>query len=176
VYVSGTIGAAAAGLAALRSSLTPQAEGQPQAADSDALTCAYLWPQPRLRLGMQLARTRAASACIDLSDGLADGIDRIADASGVGITIDADALPIAAAARAQFEAGGDDAVARALSGGDDYELLFTVRPRTRRRLRRVAQHGGVAITRIGECTADRAVVMRRGGELSLLPRGFSHFA
>jgi len=176
VYVSGTIGAAAAGLAALRSSLTPQAEGQPQAADSDALTCAYLWPQPRLRLGMQLARTRAASACIDLSDGLADGIDRIADASGVGITIDADALPIAAAARAQFEAGGDDAVARALSGGDDYELLFTVRPRTTRRLRMAAQHGGVAITRIGDCTSDRAVVVRRGGRAMPMPDGFTHFA
>jgi thiamine-monophosphate kinase len=129
-----------------------------------------------VRLGVLLARNRAAAACIDLSDGLADGVDRIAEASGVGIVIDADALPIDPAARAQFEACGEDAVASALRGGDDYELLFTVRPRTRRRLRRVAQHGGVAITRIGECTADRAVVMRRGGELSPLPRGFSHFA
>jgi len=104
------------------------------------------------------------------------GFAAFAEASGVGIVIDADALPIDPAARAQFEACGEDAVASALRGGDDYELLFTVRPRTRRRLRRVAQHGGVAITRIGECTADRAVVMRRGGELSPLPRGFSHFA
>jgi len=221
VYVSGTIGAAAAGLAWLRanasvpsrksavasqSQVTSQSQGTSRsqvvspstsdlrpATDSlsaadlrpatdlrlatcDSLVSSYLLPTPRVRLGVLLARNRAAAACIDLSDGLADGVDRIAEASGVGIVIDADALPIDPAARAQFEACGEDAVASALRGGDDYELLFTVRPRTRRRLRRVAQHGGVAITRIGECTADRAVVMRRGGELSPLPRGFSHFA
>jgi thiamine-monophosphate kinase len=142
----------------------------------DSLVSSYLLPTPRVRLGILLARNRAASACIDLSDGLADGLDRIAEASGIGIAIDAEALPIDGAARAQFEAGGEDPIARALSGGDDYELLFTVRPRTGRRLRMVAQHGGVAITRIGECTAERALVVRRGGSTSPLPRGFSHFA
>jgi thiamine-monophosphate kinase len=178
VYVSGTIGAAAAGLARLRADVShkPQAASDEPQAISNCLTRAYLWPEPRLRLGVQLARNRAASACIDLSDGLADGVDRIAEASGVGIALDAAALPIDAAARAQFEAAGEDGVASALSGGDDYELLFTVRPRTRRRLRTVTQHGGVAITRIGECTAERALVVRRGGTASPLPRGFSHFA
>ena len=72
---------------------------------------------------------------MDLSDGLADGVRQIADASGVGVTIDASALPI--------EAGGDGLVharsvrirsTAALCGGDDYELLFTVRPRQRGRL------------------------------------------
>jgi thiamine-monophosphate kinase len=142
----------------------------------DSLVSSYLLPTPRVRLGVLLARNRAASACIDLSDGFADGVDRIAEASGVGIAIDADALPIDPAARAQFVAGGEDAVAAALRGGDDYELLFTVRPRTRRRLRTVAQHGGVAITRIGECTADRAVVVRLGGSVMPMPDGFTHFA
>jgi len=142
----------------------------------DSLVSSYLLPTPRVRLGILLARNRAASACIDLSDGLADGVDRIAEASGVGIAIDADALPIDAAVRAQFEAGGDDPVARAVSGGDDYELLFTVRPRTRRRLRTVVQHGGVPITRIGECTTERAVVVRRGGSVVPMPDGFTHFA
>jgi thiamine-monophosphate kinase len=66
-------------------------------------------------------------------------------------------------------------VVRAITGGDDYELLFTVRPRTRRRLEAAAQHGGVAITRIGHCTSDRAVVMRRGGAAAAVPGGFSHF-
>ena len=64
----------------------------------------------------------------------------------------------------------------AICGGDDYELLFTVRPRTRRRLAEAERHGGVALTRVGECTADRAVVLRRGGSVSLLPDGYSHFA
>jgi thiamine-monophosphate kinase len=142
----------------------------------DSLVSSYLLPTPRVRLGVLLARNRAASSCIDLSDGLADGVERIAEASGVGIAIDADALPIDAAARAQFEAGGGDAVDSALRGGDDYELLFTVRPRMRRRLRTVTQHGGVTITRIGECTSDRAVVVRRGGGVVPMPDGFTHFA
>ncbi|HXI31280.1 MAG TPA: thiamine-phosphate kinase [Vicinamibacterales bacterium] len=198
VYVSGRLGAAAAGLAVVsRKSIvdspatTDDSTGDSRLVTDDSLTVdsrlatddsrealirAYLFPEPRVRLGLQLARNRAASACIDLSDGLADGLQRIAEASGVGITVDADALPIEPDARAHFDAHGEDAIARALAGGDDYELLFTVRPRTRRRLRTAAEHGGVAITRIGECTAERAVVVRRDGALTPLPGGFTHFA
>jgi thiamine-monophosphate kinase len=142
----------------------------------ELLTRAYLIPQPRVLLGVHLGRNRAASACIDLSDGLADGAHRIAEASGVGITIDADALPIDPAARAHFDASGQDAVIEALTGGDDYELLFTVRPRTRRRLAAAMRRGGVALTRIGQCTEDRAVLLRRGSAITPVPDGFSHFA
>jgi thiamine-monophosphate kinase len=179
VYVSGTIGAAAAGLRRLQpvASRTLEVASEPDvAADDDLLTRAFLRPQPRVRLGVHLARNRAASACIDLSDGLADGLQRIAEASGVGITIDADAIPIDPEVRAHFESRGEDAILEALAGGDDYELLFTVRPRTRRRLAAAAQHGGVAIARIGECTAERVVVMRRGGDVVSVGDGYSHFA
>jgi len=201
VYVSGTLGEAAAGLAVIgrMSSVTSPATDRTvdrrltaddarRATDDcrpatddlresrDALVRAFLFPQPRVRLGIHLARNCAASACVDLSDGLADGLQRIADASGVGIAIEADALPIAPSTRAHFESCGEDAIVRALAGGDDYELLFTVRPRTRRRLAAAAQHGGVPITRVGECTSDRVVVLRRGGEAAALPGGFSHFA
>ncbi len=69
----------------------------------------YLRPEPRVRMGMLLSRNRAATACMDLSDGLADAAHQIADASGVGVTIDAAALPIDPAARAFFEARGLDA-------------------------------------------------------------------
>ena len=80
------------------------------------------------------SRNRAASASIDLSDGLADGVHRIAEASGVGAVIDADALPIDPGVRAWFEERGLDPVAEAMTAGDDYELLVTVRPRNARRL------------------------------------------
>jgi thiamine-monophosphate kinase len=123
-----------------------------------------------------LSRNRAASACIDLSDGLADGAHRIAEASGVGVTIDADALPIDPSARAHFEACGQDAVLQALIAGDDYELLFAVRPRTRRRLAEAERRAGVPITRIGGCTDDRAVLLRRGTEITPVPEGYTHFA
>ena len=111
----------------------------------------YLYPEPRVRLGLLLSRNRAASASIDLSDGLADGVHRIADASGVGAVIDADALPIDPGVRAWFEERGLDPVAEALTAGDDYELLVTVRPQTRRRLA-AATRGDVPLTRIGTCT------------------------
>jgi thiamine-monophosphate kinase len=129
-----------------------------------------------VRLGVWLGRNRTATACIDLSDGLADGVHRIAEASGVGIAVDADALPIDAAARAAFERRGDDAVDEAVSGGDDYELLFTVKRRRQRSVLAAARHGGVPLTRIGVCTDGPAVVLRRGGsELPLRLAGYDHF-
>ena len=70
-----------------------------------------------------LGRNRAARACIDLSDGLADGVRQIGEASGLGAIVDADALPI--------EEGST--LSEALSGGDDYELLFAASPRMRGR-------------------------------------------
>jgi thiamine-monophosphate kinase len=169
VYVSGTIGAAAAGLQMLRHA----DEGSP----SSLCVERYLRPTARLRTGTLLGRNRAASACIDLSDGLSDGVTRIADASGVGIAIDASALPIDADARRWFEASGHDPLDAAVSSGDDYELLFTVRPRQRGRLKAAIQHGGVPLTKIGECTADPAVGIRRspGAPLTPLPSGFTHF-
>jgi len=172
VYVSGTLGAAAAGLALLKEN----AASASQMDRESALVERYLRPQPRVRLGLMLARNRAASACVDLSDGLADGLHRIADASAVGIAIEADALPIDPAAKARCEARGDDPVRAAICGGDDYELLFTVRPRTRRRLAAAERHGGAPLTRIGTCTADGAVLVQRGGASMPVPEGYSHFA
>ena len=178
LYVSGTLGAAAAGLALLKAHAADHPDASVRSFAPSAASAAerYLRPRPRVRLGLMLARNRAASACIDLSDGLADGLHRIADASGVGMTIDADALPIDPAARALFDARGDDPIGAALCGGDDYELLFTVRPRTRRRLTAAERHGGVPLTRIGRCTADRALVVQRGAATTPVPEGYSHFA
>ena len=116
---------------------------------------------------------------MDLSDGLSDGLEQVADASGVGMTIDADALPIDPAARAVFAARGEDALVEALRGGDDYELLIAVRPRTQRRLSEAIRRGGVPLTRIGRCTAERGhhgAPRARRHHHSQLPQGFSHFA
>jgi thiamine-monophosphate kinase len=177
LYVTGSIGAAAAGLQMLKARGT--APDRPTAGLSGAAhSCIdrFLYPEPRLRLGQLLGRNRAAGACMDLSDGLADAIHQLAEASGVGALIDADALPIAPDARRWFEAHGQDAVHESMIGGDDYELLFAVRPRLRRRLRAAEDHGDVPITRIGACTADRAVMVGGRQETPrLLPRGFTHF-
>jgi thiamine-monophosphate kinase len=180
LYVSGSLGSARAGLARLREADSRLTTDDSRAATPDCrLTTCFLYPVPRLALGIHLARNRAASACMDLSDGLADGITRIADASGVGIAIDAGALPVDPAARAFFERRGRDATIEALVGGDDYELLIAVRPRSQRRLTAAMQRGDIVLTRVGRCTAERGITLRGAGGASIdaavLPRGFTHF-
>ena len=167
VYVTGTIGDALVGLESL------QRGGLPDVAEQERR---YLRPEPRVRAGLALAGARAASACMDLSDGLADAVRQIAEASHVGIALDADALPIAGAVRRWHEDRGHDAVASALRGGEDYELLFTVRQAHEGRLRAVRHAiGNVPITRIGVVTREQRVSIRGASGERPLPEGFEHF-
>jgi len=171
VFVSGAIGAARAGLELRRMA------ADDSGTDSASLSLRYLRPEARVRLGLQLARRQAATACIDLSDGLADGLRQLAGASGAGFAIDAGALPIDPAARQWFERQGQDPVAAAVAGGDDYELLFTVSPKRLGRLRGVERLvRGLPLTRIGTVTKERGVALRRGTHVEDLPAGHEHFA
>lgn len=175
LYVTGRIGAGTAGLAWLRAHATSPASEPDDGAIAECVRW-YRRPQPRTRLGALLGRTRAASACMDLSDGLADAVRQVSAASGVGARIEAEALPVHPGAARWFDASGQDAVRASLAGGDDYELLIAVPRRRRSRLRTVVgQARGVPLTRIGELTADREVVLRRNGALEALPEGFVHF-
>src|SRR6185369_3672124 len=93
VYVTGTLGDAAVGLRWLR-------DGRADVRlDMHPCEARYLRPDPRVRAGVVVGRNRAASSCMDLSDGLADAVRQVAEASGVGMRIDADALPVAAGVR-----------------------------------------------------------------------------
>jgi thiamine-monophosphate kinase len=113
---------------------------------------------------------------MDLSDGLADAARQVAEASGVGMRIDADALPIAAGVREWHAARGGDLLETLTTGGDDYELLFTVRPSQRSRLRAVRTRiGDLPLTRIGAVTRGREVVLATGTGARELPPGFDHF-
>jgi thiamine-monophosphate kinase len=191
VYVSGAIGGASSGLRLLKNATTEVTDtnegghGKHLLENSDLrsstvssvvehLINRYLYPEPRVRLGLLLGRNRAASACVDLSDGLADGVRQIATASGVGMTIDAAAVPIAEGVK------GVPAIDTAIAGGDDYELLFTVRPRTQSRLRAARRHGGTPLTRIGVCTAGPELLLEFAGAPGTtirrpIPRGYGHF-
>jgi thiamine-monophosphate kinase len=181
LYVSGSIGAAAAGLQILeqRRRLSTTQDMEDTEEESSSVVKRYLRPEPRVRLGALLSRNRVASACIDLSDGLADGVRQIAEAGGVGASIDAGAVPIEDRARAWFAARGQDPIDAALTGGDDYELLFAVRPRLRRRLAAVVRQAGVPVTRIGVCTEGRELAVTRVADGvrtdSPLPAGYGHF-
>jgi thiamine-monophosphate kinase len=173
VYVTGWLGAAAVGLANLRA----RVEGASgDACPVPACEERYLYPQARIRAGLQISHYGAASSCMDLSDGLADGVRQIARASGVGIEIDAAALPISDQARAWHAGAGSDPLAAALAGGDDYELLFTVRPRHRGRLRGARRRiGDLPITRIGVVTRTLELALRGSSVARDLPGGFEHF-
>jgi thiamine-monophosphate kinase len=171
VYVTGTLGEAAIGLQRLQA--IPQASaGWP----TDTCVKRYLRPEPRVRAGMLLGRNRAASSCMDVSDGLADCVRQVAEASGVGITLDASAIPVPAEVRDAQQRRGRDPLETALGGGDDYELFFTVRPAHRSRLRAVCQQlGDLPITRIGVVTKGRELLVRDEDGTRALPTGYEHF-
>ncbi len=180
IYVSGSVGAACAGRLARRGGadgLRAPTEAREHEGGIAACEERFLRPDPRIRLGLLLGRNQAASACVDLSDGLGDGVRQLAAASGVGAEIDGDAIPVPEAARRWFEdREGLDALDAAVSGGEDYELLFTVPARRRRALgAALSLAGGLSCTRIGTITADRCLTLTRGGVKVPLPGGFSHF-
>jgi thiamine-monophosphate kinase len=174
LYVTGEVGAAAAGLGWLRAhAASDRGPNDPAMADCVAR---HRRPQPRARVGALLGRTGAASACMDLSDGLADAVRQIAEASGTGATVDASLLPVHPGARAWFTAHDQDPVAQSIASGDDYELLFAVSRRSAGRLRLVTSQGrGVPLTRIGELTANSGCVLVSGSAPEPLPGGFVHF-
>lgn len=173
LILSGEIGGAGAGLLLLErpdlgASLPPQA--------ADALRARQLEPQPRLDAGRALAGA-GATAMIDLSDGLGGDASRLAERSGVGLHIDATALPIAAGVAEVAAAAGRDAIALAASSGEDYELLATLPAdkvaEATRRLREVSDHG---LTPVGEIVAGSGVEIRLPGGRLLEPAGFDQLA
>jgi thiamine-monophosphate kinase len=171
IYVSGTLGDAALGLAVLQRRVALGDGNFPEA------RVRLETPEPRVALGLQLRGV--ASAAIDVSDGLTGDLQHILDASRVGAVIDLAMIPRASAmepllAGAQREL----ALQCLLAGGDDYELCFTAGPPARAAIPAVARAAGVAITRIGRITAAPTLVVRdeSGLPMPALPRAFDHFA
>jgi thiamine-monophosphate kinase len=184
IYVSGSVGAARAGFLARRGAASapaaPAREAFSRGGGDDgtgACEARFLWPDPRVRLGLLLGRNRVASSCVDLSDGLGDAVRQVAAASGVGADIDGDAVPVPGAARRLFEDhDGLEPLEAAISGGEDYELLFTVPPRRWRALAAALRLAdGLPCTRIGTVTSDRRVILTRRGAKAPWPLGFAHF-
>ena len=172
LYVTGQLGAAAAGLALLRT-------GASRTGMDDASTAClerFERPDARVRCGRIVAASRAASACVDLSDGLSDAARQIADASRVGVVIDAAAIPVHPGASAWADRTGIDPAAFALAGGEDYELLFAVPPRQSRRFAGATRRcRDLPVTRIGRLTAEPGQWLDRSGRLEPLAAGFVHF-
>jgi len=176
LYVTGTLGGAAAGLAHLAelAAVSRPAESQPARPRPlripkklEPQLAPHLYPQPRIAQGLWLVRHGAASAAIDLSDGLSTDLAHLCEESGTAAEVDAAALPIHPAATLD----------QALNGGEDYELLFTTSPSIR--LPRTI--AGVAITRIGRILKPRpgrpaVTLITAQGRQPLEPQGWEHFS
>jgi thiamine-monophosphate kinase len=163
LFVSGTIGDGALGLKVLRGALFDL-----DAAQREMLADRYHVPQPRMRLGAALLG--GAHAAMDISDGLVADAGHIAEASHCGVVIRADRVPLSSAAQEAL-AGDLDLLPAILTGGDDYELLFTapaLQP---------AWSKAAPVTEIGEIVPGQGVRVldRDGNEIALTQRGFQHF-
>jgi thiamine-monophosphate kinase len=123
---------------------------------------AHFFPTPQLAAGRFLRQKKLASAMIDISDGLSTDLRHLCQESGVGARIYAERIPVA---------GGPANLRFALHGGEDYELLFASGAKI------PASIGGVKVTRIGQVTRGRSVVLVEAGRAKTLPaRGWEHFA
>jgi thiamine-monophosphate kinase len=184
VFLSGWPGEAAAGLAIARArsgeNRTPAEDAwtpeELPAPDETRLLAAYRDPEPRLPLGRALGRDGIATAAIDVSDGLGVDAGRLARASGVRVVLDSESLPISSSLAAFAEIAGRDAVEMALSGGDDYELLFTVSAELAGSLADPPAEWGAPVWRIGRVESGTGAFLEGAGGLRPIDDlGFDHF-
>lgn len=173
IFVTGTIGDAALGLAALGGELADLGPGP-----AKALRGRYLLPQPRVGVGPRLVGI--ATAAIDISDGLVADLGHICEVSGCSALVEAPRVPLSAAA-AEAVRHDPSRLDLVLAGGDDYEILFTAPPAAADRLQAIARASGVPITLVGQIidaadTADRVRVLdSEGRPMRLAAGGWAHF-
>ena len=162
VWVTGTLGDAAGGLALLDREAVP------------ALRARLDRPTPRVAAGRALAGI--ATACVDVSDGLLADLGHVCARSHVAARIDVDALPASAVLREAF--GEADRIALQASGGDDYELCFTAPADAGADIGAVSAQLGLRFTRIGRIVAGEGVhpVDAKSQPWSSPRRGYDHFA
>ncbi len=168
VYVTGTIGDSGGGLEILRKETVAIS-----ANDRDFLIDAYRLPKPPIGFGRSLSLF--AKAAVDVSDGLIADLGHIAATSHVRIEISAAAVPRSDALRAL---SGDlpDAIIRAATAGDDYQIAFTASPTREDEIRAAATSAGIVVTRIGTAKAGEGVSLFHDGRTLSVPRsGYRHF-
>jgi thiamine-monophosphate kinase len=177
IFVTGSLGAAAAGLRLIErgAHLAEQNLGDEDSQKLDHVLLRQLRPEPRVGWGIVLGEERLATAMIDLSDGLSSDLNHLCAESKVGALIDASLLPIDERVVELCGRRALDPLQLALHGGEDFELLFTVKPENAARLPRRVD--GVEIKRIGTIhSASEGVRISEGSRTwELAPGGWKHF-
>jgi thiamine-monophosphate kinase len=180
IYVSGRLGRAQLGLEMIRNRVFGSREGG--CMGPPRLLQPHLYPKIRVELGAWLAAQRAASAMMDISDGLSTDLSRLCAASGVGARVWSQRIPcveipgeVSGSLQARLEKLRLNPLQMALHGGDDYELLFTVPPKQANSLRRAPGFG--SITAIGEIERGTQIALmdREGRSHRLFARGWDPF-
>ena len=168
VAVTGSFGKTAAGLKILLDSLEAASKIRKILVES------VLMPHARLKEGLTLSKTKAVTAAIDSSDGLAWSLHEIANASNVGFLINK--LPIAKEAEEFAEINRLDPLELTLYGGEEYELVLTIKPNLWRKAEKAVEKVGGKLLSIGKVTAERQVLMEINGKRRVVePRGWEHF-
>lgn len=177
IFVTGSLGAAAAGLRLVErgAHLAEQKIDEEDSQKLDHVLLRQLRPEPRVGWGIVLGEERLATAMIDISDGLSSDLNHLCEAGGVGALIESSLLPIDSQVTELCGRRALDPLQLALHGGEDFELLFTVKPGDVNRLPRRVD--GAQITRIGEVRAsDQGVRISEGTRIwELNPGGWKHF-
>ncbi len=194
IVVSGTLGDSAAGLELLRNAdcglrnrthrktivARPQlrcdfkSEIRNPKSEINKLIERHLRPVPRVEWGRKIAISGCANAMIDISDGLSSDLSHICEQSGVGAVVYAEKIPISPALRRAAAHLGQSPIHYALSGGEDYELLFTA---PAAKIKKILSFG-LPVTEIGEITRTRKMltVDDMGKTTAMRPSGYNHFA
>ena len=171
IYVSGTIGDAAVGLRVSTGGLVPD-----DPAAVSYLRNRYRLPEPRLSLAAALLDSDLATAAIDVSDGLLADLRHLSEESSVSAIVEAEAVPLSEPART-ISAAGDVGLEDLLTGGDDYELLFTVRDGRDGEVVNLQAELGLPLTCIGQVGSGEGVEVRdsAGRSLAMERLGWEHF-
>lgn len=171
IYVTGRVGGSAIGMELLKGSV--------KNAYSKTVILNHLRPVPRVKEGLIIRTHRLATAMIDISDGLLSDIGHVCEQSMVGACIYSNLIPLPEVPDNLKKWLAKDLLFYALYGGEDYELLFTVRKRNRDRLEDIFEREGLKITYIGEVVSKDtgiSIIDEKGKKKKINPAGYDHFS